>query len=226
MIKLNVLNSSICIELRSRCMHMFPYIYMRLINLYCVWSSISNSQQIAVDHDEERKSPSRKTKKMQEVVQDILNPPEKLKTREWDVIFMISCAIAVFIDPLYCYIAVVDHNKTCYLWDQTLMWTFMGLRSAVDLFYIFNIFIFMQRTNITCDITLRRLRLAASTWSWKKKDDTVFKRKKKSRNRKLFQVLSHIFVALPILQVTATTLAFNFKTHPYIYIYIYLLHAN
>ncbi|XP_004308402.1 PREDICTED: cyclic nucleotide-gated ion channel 1-like [Fragaria vesca subsp. vesca] len=51
----------------------------------------------------------------------------------WNTIFTISCAIAIFIDPLYCYAPVI-HGK-CLELHQTLMWTYIGLRSAVDVFY-------------------------------------------------------------------------------------------
>ncbi|XP_061995905.1 cyclic nucleotide-gated ion channel 1-like isoform X4 [Rosa rugosa] len=109
----------------------------------------------------------------------------------WDVIFMISCGIGVFLDPVYSYIPVVDKDRTCYFWDQKLMWTFVGLRSAVDLFYTMDIIIFLRRK-------ITDAKFAASLNSKKKKS-------LKESIRKRFPVLLRIFVALPILQAVALT---------------------
>ncbi|XP_024173853.1 cyclic nucleotide-gated ion channel 1-like [Rosa chinensis] len=166
---------------------------------------ISNTQWNGV---EVKESSSTRIKKWPEV-KDILNPHDddepKIFFPMWDVIFMISCAIAVFLDPLYSYIPVVDEDRTCYFWDQKLMWTFLGLRSAVDLFYMMDIIIFLHRIH-SINITYAKF---AASWSWKVKDGRVLNLKKKKslkeRIRKRFPVLPRIFVALPILQAVALT---------------------
>ncbi|CAB4318633.1 unnamed protein product [Prunus armeniaca] len=65
---------------------------------------------------------------------------------KWDMTFAISSAFAVFIDPLICYAPVLIDDSTCYYWDQRLMWTFFALRSAADLFYATDIFVFLSRS--------------------------------------------------------------------------------
>ncbi|XP_061995902.1 cyclic nucleotide-gated ion channel 1-like isoform X2 [Rosa rugosa] len=139
-------------------------------------------------------SSSTRIKKWPEV-KDILNLHDddepKIFFPMWDVIFMISCGIGVFLDPVYSYIPVVDKDRTCYFWDQKLMWTFVGLRSAVDLFYTMDIIIFLRRK-------ITDAKFAASLNSKKKKS-------LKESIRKRFPVLLRIFVALPILQAVALT---------------------
>ncbi|XP_061995906.1 cyclic nucleotide-gated ion channel 1-like isoform X5 [Rosa rugosa] len=152
---------------------------------------LSNTQWNGVQVTE---SSSTRIKKWPEV-KDILNLHDddepKIFFPMWDVIFMISCGIGVFLDPVYSYIPVVDKDRTCYFWDQKLMWTFVGLRSAVDLFYTMDIIIFLRRK-------ITDAKFAASLNSKKKKS-------LKESIRKRFPVLLRIFVALPILQAVALT---------------------
>ncbi|BBH08280.1 cyclic nucleotide gated channel 1 [Prunus dulcis] len=57
-----------------------------------------------------------------------------------------TSAFAVFVDPLSCYVPVIIDDSTCYYWDYTLMWIFFALRSAGDLFYGMDIFVFIKRS--------------------------------------------------------------------------------
>ncbi|XP_004306839.1 PREDICTED: cyclic nucleotide-gated ion channel 1-like [Fragaria vesca subsp. vesca] len=68
------------------------------------------------------------TKELEETLKKHNEPRNR-----WNAIFTISCAIAIFIDPLYCYAPVI-HGK-CLELHQRLMWTYIGLRLAVDVFY-------------------------------------------------------------------------------------------
>ncbi|KAK9665249.1 hypothetical protein RND81_14G100200 [Saponaria officinalis] len=65
--------------------------------------------------------------------------------QKWNKIFIISCVIAVSIDPLFFYIPVVDTKKKCLDLDRKLQTAVSVLRSVTDLFYLLHI-IFQFRT--------------------------------------------------------------------------------
>ncbi|XP_074291717.1 cyclic nucleotide-gated ion channel 1 [Silene latifolia] len=65
--------------------------------------------------------------------------------QKWNKIFIISCVIAVWIDPLFFYIPVVDHKKKCLGLDHKLQAAASVLRSFTDIFYLLHI-IFQFRT--------------------------------------------------------------------------------
>lgn len=74
----------------------------------------------------------------------ILNPQSQFLQR-WNKIFMISCVIALAIDPLFFYIPVIDGKKKCLNVDFNLEISVCLFRTAVDFFYILHI-IFQFRT--------------------------------------------------------------------------------
>ncbi|ONH97792.1 hypothetical protein PRUPE_7G210800 [Prunus persica] len=91
-------------------------------------------------------SAAEKWSKLEEVVNNayqIHQQPKKFLPK-WDIIFTVASAFAVFVDPLSCYVIIID-DSTCYYWDQTLMWTVFALRSACDLFYATDIFVYIKR---------------------------------------------------------------------------------
>ncbi|KAL5796026.1 hypothetical protein ACOSQ2_000846 [Xanthoceras sorbifolium] len=63
----------------------------------------------------------------------------------WNKIFILSCVIAVSIDPLFFYIPVIDSTRKCLDLDRTLEITACVLRTFIDAFYILHI-IFQFRT--------------------------------------------------------------------------------
>ncbi|KAE8703651.1 Cyclic nucleotide-gated ion channel 1 [Hibiscus syriacus] len=74
----------------------------------------------------------------------ILNPQgEFLQT--WNKMFLLSCAVALAVDPLFFYIPVVDDFKKCLDLDKRLGIIASVLRSFVDAFYIIHI-VFQFRT--------------------------------------------------------------------------------
>ncbi|KAI5318338.1 hypothetical protein L3X38_038046 [Prunus dulcis] len=106
----------------------------------------------------------------------------------WDRVFTISCAFAVFLDPFYPYIFNITEDWTCYYWDEKLMWAFIGLRSAADLFYYADIVWFYIRLRISPEAIgpwIRDLRMREL--------------------HKLLPLLPRIFVALPFPQVVLLT---------------------
>ncbi|PIN13892.1 K+-channel ERG [Handroanthus impetiginosus] len=68
----------------------------------------------------------------------ILDPQEPF-LQKWNKIFVLSCIIAVSIDPLFFYIPVLDLDHLCLALDTNLEITACVLRSLIDLFYIFHI---------------------------------------------------------------------------------------
>ena len=65
--------------------------------------------------------------------------------QKWNKIFVLSCLIAVSIDPLFFYIPVIDDDKKCLSRDKKMETTATVLRSFSDIFYIIHI-IFQFRT--------------------------------------------------------------------------------
>ncbi|CAI9092525.1 OLC1v1027784C2 [Oldenlandia corymbosa var. corymbosa] len=74
----------------------------------------------------------------------ILDPQGPFLQR-WNKIFVISCVIAVSLDPLFFYIPLVDNEKKCLGLDKKLEVTASVLRSFTDIFYLIHI-IFQFRT--------------------------------------------------------------------------------
>ncbi|KAK9103862.1 hypothetical protein Sjap_021116 [Stephania japonica] len=74
----------------------------------------------------------------------ILDPQGSFLQR-WNKIFVISCVIAVSLDPLFFYIPVIDSEKNCLSLDKKLEITACVLRFFTDVFYILHI-IFQFRT--------------------------------------------------------------------------------
>ncbi|KAL6629581.1 hypothetical protein ACP70R_029346 [Stipagrostis hirtigluma subsp. patula] len=74
----------------------------------------------------------------------VLDPQGPFLQR-WNKIFVISCLIAVSVDPLFLYIPVVDGDKKCMYLDKKLETTASILRFFTDMFYLVHI-IFQFRT--------------------------------------------------------------------------------
>ncbi|XP_020575420.1 cyclic nucleotide-gated ion channel 1-like [Phalaenopsis equestris] len=71
--------------------------------------------------------------------------PQGTFLQRWNKIFVLSCVIAVSVDPLFFYIPIVDDNNNCLDLDKKLEITASVLRSFTDIFYIIHI-IFQFRT--------------------------------------------------------------------------------
>ncbi|KAG8390394.1 hypothetical protein BUALT_Bualt01G0078800 [Buddleja alternifolia] len=78
------------------------------------------------------------------VKKKILDPQGSFLQR-WNKIFVLSCVIAVSLDPLFFYIPIIDGDKKCLDLDKRLERTASILRSITDIFYIIHI-IFQFRT--------------------------------------------------------------------------------
>lgn len=65
--------------------------------------------------------------------------------QKWNKIFVLSCIVAVSVDPLFLYIPVISDEKPCWYLDKKLEITASVLRSFTDIFYILHI-VFQFRT--------------------------------------------------------------------------------
>ncbi|KAI5320207.1 hypothetical protein L3X38_039915 [Prunus dulcis] len=102
---------------------------------------------------------------------------------KWETVFAVSCTLAVFLDPV-----MKGGDNMCYYWDESLMWEFFGLRSALDLFYAMDIVIFWRQRNGNNAKAFRA--------SSEKRETTV-----KGTILKLLPFLPRAYVALPFPQV-------------------------
>jgi cyclic nucleotide gated channel len=71
--------------------------------------------------------------------------PQGPTLQKWNKIFVITCVMAISVDPLFFYIPVIKDNDKCLDLDGTMQITASVLRTFFDLFYILRI-IFQFRT--------------------------------------------------------------------------------
>ncbi|KAG8381161.1 hypothetical protein BUALT_Bualt06G0093600 [Buddleja alternifolia] len=71
--------------------------------------------------------------------------PQGSFLQKWNKIFVLSCVIAVSLDPLFFYIPIINDDKKCLDLDRKLELTASILRSFTDIFYLIHI-IFQFRT--------------------------------------------------------------------------------
>jgi hypothetical protein len=57
----------------------------------------------------------------------------------WNIMFAVSCVIAVSMDPLFFYLPIVNRDKKCVWLDKRLKIIAYSLRSVTDLIYLLNI---------------------------------------------------------------------------------------
>lgn len=71
--------------------------------------------------------------------------PQGTFLQKWNKIFVLSCVIAVSLDPLFFYVPVINDKKNCLGRDDTMEITSSVLRSFTDIFYLLHI-VFQFRT--------------------------------------------------------------------------------
>jgi cyclic nucleotide gated channel, plant len=74
-----------------------------------------------------------------------IHDPQGPFLQRWNKIFVISCLVAVFVDPLFLYIPIIDGDNSCLYLDQTLERAASILRFFTDIFYVLHM-IFQFRT--------------------------------------------------------------------------------
>lgn len=67
--------------------------------------------------------------------------PQGSFLQKWNKIFVLSCIVAVSLDPLFFYIPVIDNDKSCLSLDKNLEVIASTLRTFTDAFYVFHIFL-------------------------------------------------------------------------------------
>lgn len=70
------------------------------------------------------------------VSEKIIFDPQDKSLLLWNRLFVISCILAVSVDPLFFYLPIVDHPSSCLGIDQNLAHTSTGVRTFIDLFYL------------------------------------------------------------------------------------------
>ncbi|KAH9646549.1 Cyclic nucleotide-gated ion channel 1 [Citrus sinensis] len=65
--------------------------------------------------------------------------PQGAFLQKWNKIFVLSCVIAVSLDPLFFYVPVINGDRKCVDLDKKMETTASVLRSFTDIFYIFHI---------------------------------------------------------------------------------------
>ncbi|KAK6936712.1 Ion transport domain [Dillenia turbinata] len=71
--------------------------------------------------------------------------PQGAFLQKWNKIFVLSCILAVSLDPLFFYIPIIEDSRKCLSLDRKLEITASVLRCLTDIFYIIHI-IFQFRT--------------------------------------------------------------------------------
>ncbi|WJX85700.1 Cyclic nucleotide-gated ion channel 1 [Trifolium repens] len=84
------------------------------------------------------------TKKLATSKRKVLDPQGPM-LQKWNKIFVVTCVMAISVDPLFFYIPVIVGKNKCLYLDETLQTTASVLRTFFDLFYILRI-IFQFRT--------------------------------------------------------------------------------
>ncbi|KAM5557586.1 hypothetical protein ABKV19_024789 [Rosa sericea] len=113
---------------------------------------------------------------------------QKLTQQRWNKMLLVLCVIVFSLDPLFCYILVVNDEKKCLGLDRTLGAIAIVLRSVVDIFYVLYI--------------IYRFRASVATLS----SQSSRKGRARARRYLLLYFLSDILVILPLPQVVVFTL--------------------
>lgn len=78
--------------------------------------------------------------RIRKCVTKILDPQDPF-LHKWNKIFLVSCVMALCFDPVLFYTPLVDAHNLCLLIDKKLAITLCVVRSFIDVFYVFHIFL-------------------------------------------------------------------------------------
>ncbi|XP_062005678.1 cyclic nucleotide-gated ion channel 1-like isoform X2 [Rosa rugosa] len=132
---------------------------------------------------------------------------EKLQGTSWDTIHVISCVIAVSVDPLFFYLPIVDEKIKCLGVDKNLRIAALLLRAFTDIAFILNIF--YQIKNVTENVQSRAKSInnnlknneKGKQVSQSKRDSRVWFAKELARKMPWHSITIDILAVLPIPQV-------------------------
>ncbi|XP_074566439.1 cyclic nucleotide-gated ion channel 1-like [Curcuma longa] len=109
-------------------------------NLTTMYKRINNFFGTFFQYESVKGSPADNLKSRKKVLD-----PQGPFLQKWNKIFVLSCVMAISVDPLFFYIPVVNDKETCIDLDNNLVITASVLRSFTDIFYVLHI-IFQFRT--------------------------------------------------------------------------------
>ncbi|KAF3947000.1 hypothetical protein CMV_026804, partial [Castanea mollissima] len=92
--------------------------------------------------------------------------PRKAFLKRWNVGFVLSCMIAVSLDPLFFYLPVINEEKKCIRLDKKLWITAIVMRSFFDIIYLLHI-ILQFRTGFIDKKLLKSGKSELNTDAWK-----------------------------------------------------------
>ncbi|XP_066329971.1 cyclic nucleotide-gated ion channel 1-like isoform X3 [Miscanthus floridulus] len=113
--------------------NIFGLLKDRTAGAFSFLGNSSHSEALNKAGPEEKKSKTR-----------VLDPQGPFLQR-WNKIFVISCLFAVFVDPLFLYIPVIDGGNNCLYLDKKLETAASILRFFTDIFYLLHM-LFQFRT--------------------------------------------------------------------------------
>ena len=113
--------------------NIFGLLKDRTAGAFSFLGNSSHSEALNKSGPEEKKSKTR-----------VLDPQGPFLQR-WNKIFVISCLFAVFVDPLFLYIPVIDGGNNCLYLDKKLETVASILRFFTDIFYLLHM-LFQFRT--------------------------------------------------------------------------------
>ncbi|KAK4571304.1 hypothetical protein RGQ29_029919 [Quercus rubra] len=100
----------------------------------------------------------RKKGTTRETILHNLNPDGKY-LQMWNMMFVVSCTIAVSVDPLFFYLPVINEDNKCLALDDKLKITTICLRSVTDMMYVLNIIL-----QFLCPVKLARTMIVKDAW--------------------------------------------------------------
>ncbi|XP_021807686.1 cyclic nucleotide-gated ion channel 1-like [Prunus avium] len=104
---------------------------------------------------------------------------------EWNTVFIVSCVLAVSLDPLFLYIPIVNEDRKCLKYDKRLKAISFGLRLLADLFYMADVvYRILTRPKVKEAVTLKASNNSVN-----------------SRRTLQFYILLDILAVLPVPQV-------------------------
>lgn len=94
-------------------------------------AQLPDNGETEVDSDE-KKTAKRDINPVRWLIRKCNIDPHGRFIRTWDLIFLLSCLIAVSVDPLFFYLPVINEDRKCLTLDNRLKITATCLRSVLD----------------------------------------------------------------------------------------------
>lgn len=126
-----------------------------------------------------------------------VNPQELVLLQRWNKVLQVLCVVSLSLDPLFCYLLIVNDENKCLRLDTRLGNIAILLRSVIDFFHLFRI-IFHFRASITI--------ITPSQASGTGRNESVTEPPALVGTYLLLWFLLDILVILPLPQVRKATL--------------------